>query len=126
MKARLASAGPVSRGPLHIQIRETIRRQVRDGELVDASGRLLTEAELVKHFGVSRVTIRNAIRPLVEEGMFARERGRGTFLRSNKPENWVGRLLGFCLIWLALAIYTAESILRNAGAARVRIAASEP
>ena len=30
------------------------------------------------------------------------------------------------LIWLALAIYTAESILRNAGAARVRIAASEP
>jgi GntR family transcriptional regulator len=80
---------------LHIQIRETIRRQVRDGELVDASGRLPTEAELVKHFGVSRVTIRNAIRPLVEEGMFARERGRGTFLKSNKPENWVGRLMGF-------------------------------
>jgi GntR family transcriptional regulator len=95
MKARLASPGPATRGPLHIQIRETIRRQVRGGELVDASGRLLTEAELVKHFGVSRVTIRNAIRPLVEEGMFARERGRGTFLRSNKPENWVGRLMGF-------------------------------
>jgi chloramphenicol-sensitive protein RarD len=38
----------------------------------------------------------------------------------------LGRLLGFCLIWLALAIYTAESILRSAGAARVRIAASEP
>jgi GntR family transcriptional regulator len=37
--------------------------------------------------------IRNAIRPLVDEGMFARE--RGTFLRSNKPENWVGCLMGF-------------------------------
>ena len=95
MKTRLASIGPGNQGPLHIRIRETIRRQVRDGELVDASGRLLTEAELVKHFGVSRVTIRNAIRPLVDEGMFARERGRGTFLRSNKPENWVGRLMGF-------------------------------
>jgi GntR family transcriptional regulator len=95
MKNRLASAESGRTAPLHIRIRESIRRQVRDGTLVDKTGRLLTEAELVKHFGVSRVTIRNAIRPLVEEGMFSRERGRGTFLRSNKPENWVGRLMGF-------------------------------
>lgn len=83
------------RDPLHVQIREAIRRRVQDGELVDESGRLMTEAELVKHFGVSRVTIRNAIKPLVDEGMFERGRGRGTFLRSNQPENWMGRLLGF-------------------------------
>jgi GntR family transcriptional regulator len=81
--------------PLHIQVRETIRRQVRAGELIDKAGRLMTEAELGKHFGVSRITIRNAIKPLVDEGMFDRERGRGTFLRSNQPENWVGRLMGF-------------------------------
>jgi len=81
--------------PLHIQVRETIRRQVKEGELIDKSGRLMTEAELGRHFGVSRITIRNAISPLVDEGMFARARGRGTFLRSNQPENWVGRLMGF-------------------------------
>src|SRR4051812_45938729 len=81
--------------PLHIHVRETIRRQVRAGELIDNTGRLMTEAELGKHFGVSRITIRNAIRPLVDEGMFERERGRGTFLRTNQPENWVGRLMGF-------------------------------
>jgi GntR family transcriptional regulator len=81
--------------PLHIQVRETIRRQVKDGELIDKTGRLMTEAELGRHFGVSRITIRNAISPLVDEGMFARSRGRGTFLRSNQPENWVGRLMGF-------------------------------
>ena len=67
----------------------------RDGELIDESGRLMTEAELGRHFGVSRITIRNAISPLVNEGMFARTRGRGTFLRSNQPENWVGKLMGF-------------------------------
>jgi GntR family transcriptional regulator len=76
-------------------VREAIRRQVRNGELVDESGRLMTEAELVKHFGVSRITIRNAIQPLVAEGIFSRERGRGTFLRSNEPEHWAGRLMGF-------------------------------
>ena len=81
--------------PLHVQVRETIRRQVRAGDLIDATGRLMTEAELGKHFGVSRITIRNAIKPLVDEGMFERERGRGTFLRTNQPENWVGRLMGF-------------------------------
>ena len=95
MKHPLAADEPDSKAPLHIQIRESIRRQVRNGELIDESGRLMTEAELVKHFGVSRITIRNAIRPLVDEGMFARERGRGTFLRSNQPENWMGRLMGF-------------------------------
>ncbi|MDP1865401.1 MAG: GntR family transcriptional regulator, partial [Bradyrhizobium sp.] len=81
--------------PLHIQVRETIRRQVKVGQLIDKTGRLMTEAELGKHFGVSRITIRNAIKPLVDEGMFERERGRGTFLRTNQPENWVGRLMGF-------------------------------
>src|SRR5258708_35077525 len=90
--ASSASAGSL---PLHIQVRETIRRQVRDGELIDKTGRLMTEAELGRHFGVSRITIRNAISPLVDEGMFARARGRGTFLRSNQPENWVGKLMGF-------------------------------
>lgn len=81
--------------PLHVQIREALRRQVREGELIDKTGRLMTEAELGRHFGVSRITIRNAIAPLVDEGMFARSRGRGTFLRSNQPENWIGRLMGF-------------------------------
>ena len=81
--------------PLHIQVREIIRRQVGAGKLIDKTGRLMTEAELGKHFGVSRITIRNAIKPLVDEGMFERERGRGTFLRTNQPENWVGRLMGF-------------------------------
>ncbi len=95
LKDGAPSAPANSSLPLHIQVRETIRRQVRDGELIDKTGRLMTEAELGRHFGVSRITIRNAISPLVDEGMFARSRGRGTFLRSNQPENWVGRLMGF-------------------------------
>src|SRR3954454_8806181 len=93
---RSAALGDTDEGaPLHSRVREAIRRQVRNGELVDESGRLMTEAELVKHFGVSRITIRNAIQPLVAEGIFSRERGRGTFLRSNEPERWAGRLMGF-------------------------------
>lgn len=84
-----------SRVPLHVQVRRLIREKARDGELVDADGRLKTEAELGAIFGVSRITIRNALQPLVDEGMFSRTRGKGTFLRSAEIENWGGSLIGF-------------------------------
>lgn len=81
--------------PLHIQVRAKIKERSVVGDLIDENNQLKTEAELVKIFGVSRVTIRNAIAPLVEEGVFTRRRGQGTFLRTNAQEHWVGNLLGF-------------------------------
>ncbi|MBB3976234.1 GntR family transcriptional regulator [Rhizobium azooxidifex] len=84
-----------SRVPLHVQVRRLIREQTLAGALVDAEGRLMTEAELGALFGVSRITIRNALQPLVEEGLFSRTRGKGTFLRSSEIENWSGKLMGF-------------------------------
>ncbi|MGR3247822.1 MAG: GntR family transcriptional regulator [Paracoccus sp. (in: a-proteobacteria)] len=89
------STQPPATGPLHAQVRELIREQAISGEIVDRNGRLLTEAALVERYGVSRVTIRNAIGPLVESGMFDRTPRRGTFLRSGYAEQWVGHLLGF-------------------------------
>lgn len=81
--------------PLHVRVRALIKERAVVGDLVDEDGRLKTEAELVEIFDVSRVTIRNAIAPLVEEGVFSRKRGQGTFLRTNVQESWVGNLLGF-------------------------------
>lgn len=92
---RRAALGDREGGPLHVRVREAIRRQALSGDLVDSAGRLMPEQELVTHFGVSRMTIRSALQPLVAEGIFSRERGRGTFLRSNGAEHWAGRLMGF-------------------------------
>src|SRR5690625_7765868 len=55
---------------------------------------MLTEAELTKIFKVSRITVRNALKPLVEEGILWSERCKGTFLKNNKAEQWHGHLMG--------------------------------
>lgn len=95
LKSMADAVDSSSRLPLHVQVRRLIREKALDGALVDAEGRLKTEAELGEIFGVSRITIRNAIQPLVEEGLFSRTRGKGTFLRSAEIENWGGTLMGF-------------------------------
>lgn len=81
--------------PLKLQLRDIIYKKILNKELVDENGKLTTEFELMNRFNVSRVTVRSALQMLVDEGFITRERGRGTFLRTNHPENWVGRLMGF-------------------------------
>ena len=102
-----------SDAPLHVQVRELIRQQAISGEIVDENGRLMTEAALVERFGVSRVTVRNALAPLVEDGMFDRSPKRGTFLKPNYAERWTGRLMGFQEIMAEAGYRPGASILQS-------------
>lgn len=81
--------------PLHHQLTEIIRKQALNGELTDANGKLPTEMELAEQFAVSRITVRTALKTLMNEGMLSRKRGRGTYMKTNRAENWMGRLMGF-------------------------------
>jgi GntR family transcriptional regulator len=55
---------------------------VADGTWPDGA-QLPNEAELGEMFGVSRITIRHALRNIEEWGLLRREQGRGTFVRSS-------------------------------------------
>lgn len=82
--------------PLYYQVELALRRAIDDDLLPD--GRLPTEEELVDRYGVSRITIRTALRRLEEDGLIERHRGRGTFVRPErvtKIERHPDRLLGF-------------------------------
>ena len=48
------------------------------------TGRMPSEAQFVKRFGVSRPTIGRALKDLQEQGLIDRRRGSGTFIRSEK------------------------------------------
>jgi GntR family transcriptional regulator len=81
--------------PLHYQLREIIRFEALNGDLADENGKMPTESELMDRFNVSRITVRSALQNLVDQGILHRERGKGTFLKTNSVENWSGKLLGF-------------------------------
>ncbi|MGA4840633.1 GntR family transcriptional regulator [Streptomyces sp. G45] len=62
------------------QLREAIDRgRFREGE------KLPSEAELVDHYGVSRMTVRHSFSVLQGEGLVRAEHGRGVFVRPRPP-----------------------------------------
>lgn len=80
--------------PLYHQIREALRLRIEKGELSPGSA-IPTEQELVAQYGVSRITIREAVRGLVEEGLLTRRQGKGTFVAARRFAERLGALTGF-------------------------------
>ncbi len=60
-----------------------------------AGSKIPSEDELADIFGVSRVTIRHALKYLEEKGYLTRERGKGTFVKTRMLEKRVGKVVSF-------------------------------
>ena len=83
--------GPV---PRYYQLKEIMREKVNAGEW--QSGDLIpSERELSEQYGISRMTARQAITELVNEGFFYREQGKGTFVSRHRITQQLIRLTGF-------------------------------
>lgn len=67
--------------PLYLQLYSSLRAQIQRGDLKPGD-RVPTEAELVEVFGVSRITVRSALKQLQQEGYFERHRGLGSFVKA--------------------------------------------
>lgn len=80
--------------PLYVQIRDTLRRQILDGHY-EVHERLPSENDMMNTFGVSRITIRQALRDLHNEGLVFSAQGKGTFVSKPKAVQNVQRLEGF-------------------------------
>lgn len=72
-----------SRVPLYIQVASVMRRRIETGQWLPGQ-KISTLVELEKEFEVARVTIRQAIDILREEGLLRSQQGRGTFV-AEKP-----------------------------------------
>ncbi|MGA2327207.1 MAG: GntR family transcriptional regulator [Bryobacteraceae bacterium] len=79
-KVSLDKRGPV---PLYHQLKTILHDRIREGHWKPGE-QLPTEDRLVAQFGVSKATVRQALRDLSEAGLVRREQGRGTFVSNSK------------------------------------------
>ncbi len=68
--------------PVYYQIASALRRRIADGEWRHGN-QLPPEPELAKAFGVSRMTIRQALVELESDNVIVRRRGAGTFINQS-------------------------------------------
>ncbi|GGQ22836.1 GntR family transcriptional regulator [Streptomyces roseolilacinus] len=79
--------------PLWYQVSQSLRASIL-GRSPDASLRLPTEEQLAAHYGVSVLTMRQALKELEQEGLISRHRRRGTFIEPGARRSAPRRLLG--------------------------------
>lgn len=97
MKESRPQLGPidsVSAQPLYLQIKNMLAQRILDGDYAPHE-RLPSESELMKVFGVSRITVRQALRDLHADGLVFSVQGKGTFVAKPKAIQDVQRLQGF-------------------------------
>src|SRR5579859_919614 len=80
--------------PLYHQLKEIMRARVQSGDWKPGS-LIPSERELSESYGLSRMTARQAITDLVNEGVFYREQGKGTFVSQRKITQQLMSLTGF-------------------------------
>jgi GntR family transcriptional regulator len=81
-----AAYGPlrIDQRPLYAQASEALRNLVQRGGYAPGD-RLPSEIELSQQLGISRPTLREALRLLEEEGSIVRRHGVGTFVAHSQP-----------------------------------------
>ena len=80
--------------PLYYQLEEQIKEFIESDELRPGDA-LPSERELSENYQISRMTVRQAITNLVNKGYLFREKGKGTFVSSQKFEQNLQGLTSF-------------------------------
>jgi GntR family transcriptional regulator len=80
--------------PLYYQIWDRLRGDIKEGHIKPGEP-LPSEELLAKTYGVSRLTVRQAIAALVDEGLVYRKRGKGSFVTELRIEQKLSHLTSF-------------------------------
>ncbi len=82
------------KSPIYLQLREVVRNKIEEGEYPPGMA-IPSENELSETYGVNRLTVRNAIDALVNEGLLRRIQGKGAFVVGDRIERDLDSLSGF-------------------------------
>ena len=80
--------------PLYYQIQQFLLEQIRSGAF-EPGAPIFSEKEISARMGVSRMTVRQALKSLCSQGVLYSERGKGTFVSGTKLEKNFRNVLSF-------------------------------
>jgi GntR family transcriptional regulator len=80
--------------PLYWQLYEDLRSSIESGHY-KVGDQLPTEADLSRAYSVSRITVKHALRLLVQDNLVERIQGKGTFVCQPKFDRTLGGLISF-------------------------------
>lgn len=87
--------------PVYIQIHNQLRSNIENGKW-HVGQKIPAERELASEFGVSRMTLRQAIQTLVDEGVLERRVGSGTFVANRKVQEKMSGVTSFTELMQAI------------------------
>lgn len=99
--------------PIYARIEADLRQGIAEGRW-RVGNRLPSEYELRHRYGVSRMTVRQALERLSTAGLVTKRQGIGTFVAMSKIERVASRLLGFHEDALAHGLEPSIRVLRVA------------
>src|SRR5688572_15128536 len=94
------------------QVADKIRTAIMDGR-VQVDERLPTEEELARSFGVSRPTVREALKRLAAQNLIRSQRGPsgGTFVRRPDPEGLSSAITGAATLLVGIGAFDIDEII---------------
>lgn len=96
--------------PKYIHVKRELVKQIKTG-LFSPENPIPSESELMRKFGVSRFTVRQAIKDLVHEGLLYTEQGKGTFICPNGKKQPLSNKIG--LLSMAIDTYIFPEIING-------------
>ncbi len=99
--------------PKYIRIRDWLLDRILSSGLTRGD-RLPSEHDLIRHFDVSRVTVRQALEVLRAEGIVESRHGKGWFLRRLCAVQDLSRLLGFGEMLAPMGVSVRSEVLDSA------------
>lgn len=80
--------------PLYVQVVDALSAKVTGGQYMPGQ-KIPPESQLCREFGVSRITIRQAVRKLVDQRVLYTKQGKGTYVHAVKIRRKLPRLYSF-------------------------------
>jgi GntR family transcriptional regulator len=96
--------------PKYIQLAKILREKILAKEYKPGE-QIPTEVVLCGQYNVSRITVREAINKLVQEGFLNRRQGRGTYVMQQKLRRNIAKLYSFSSDMLQMGIQPSSRVL---------------